>query len=78
MATCGRCQREIIWAWSEEDHALVAVDKLAALATVARVTAFKLDYEAADQRPIAARVRRPDVFPGHRLHDEMCGVGTVR
>jgi 23S rRNA-/tRNA-specific pseudouridylate synthase len=76
MATCGRCQREIIWAWSEEDHALVAVDKLAGLATVAASTSFKLDFEAADHRPAAARVKRPDVWPGHRLHDETCGAGT--
>lgn len=74
MATCGKCQREVIWAWSEEDHALIAVDKLAAVGG----QTFTLDYPAPDHRPEASRVRRPDAYPGHRLHDETCGVGTIR
>lgn len=73
MATCGKCQREVIWAWAEEDHALIALDKLAATGG----STFNLDYSAPDHRPEASRVRRPDVYPGHRLHDETCGAGTV-
>lgn len=77
MATCGTCQREIIWAWSEEDRPaeLIAVDKLAA---VGGVKTFSLDYGEGPNRPVAARVRRPDMYPGHRLHSETCGVGTLR
>lgn len=77
MATCGTCQREIIWAWSEEAEELIAVDKLAALTTVARSAAYRLDYETPDERPLATRVGRPDVWPGHRLHNETCGAGSV-
>lgn len=75
MATCGTCQREVIWAWSEEDHAVIALDKLTATASG---TTFSLDYVTETPHPVAVRVRRPDVHPGHRLHDETCGVGIIR
>lgn len=75
MATCGTCQREITWAWSEEDHALIAVDKLAA---IGGAKTYNLDFTVdPDHRPQASRVRRPDVYPGHRLHGETCGAGTT-
>lgn len=75
MATCGKCQRDVIWAWSEEDHAVIAVDKLE---EVGGAKTFSLDYVTETPRPLASRVRRPDVYAGHRLHDETCGAGTVR
>lgn len=72
MATCGTCQREIIWAWSERDHSMIAVDKLAAVGGLT----YTLDF-AADRKPEATNVQRPDVYPGHRLHSETCGKGTT-
>jgi hypothetical protein len=73
MATCGRCQREITWAWSESDHALIALDTSESY----EGRTYTLEFEGPDQRPQASPVRRPGRFLGHRLHDETCGAGVV-
>lgn len=75
MATCGTCQREILWAVEEERGDVIAVDKLAG---IGGVRTYSLDFDGPDPRPLAKRVLRPDVYAGHRLHIETCGTGTAR
>jgi hypothetical protein len=74
VATCGQCQREIIWACLSNAHSSIALDKVEGLDG----STYTLDHPGGGQRPVATPVRRPGVFPGHRLHSETCGVGTIR
>lgn len=53
---------------------MIAVDKLSG---VGGARTYNLDF-ARQGKPLATRVRRPDVYAGHSLHSETCGVGTLR
>lgn len=72
MATCGNCQREIIWATSPEGDPL----KLEKTETYDGPGRFTLHFPAGGGRPNAIAILNPGHFAGYRPHDEVCGRGT--